>query len=139
MLMIGPLVQIQGSLLLVQSTIARSAAEAEYRALAMTTSELLWIQRLLCDFGIILYDSTLILCDNNAAIHIASSSSFHERTKHIEIDCHVVRDHITAGSIKHLPIRSHHQLADMFTKPLPANLLFPSLSKMAIKDIYSPS
>ena len=105
----------------------------------MITSELLWIQQLLCDFGIILSDSTLIFCDNNAAIHIASSSSFHERTKHIEIDCHVVRDHITAGSIKLLPIRSHHQLVDMFTKPLPANLLFPSLSKMAIKDIYSPS
>ena len=122
-----------------QSTIARSSVEAEYRALVMTTSELLWIQQLLRDFGIILSDSTLIFYDNNAAIHIASSSSFHERTKHIEIDRHFVQDHITAGSIKLLPIHFHHQLADMSTKPLLANLLFPSLSKMAIKDIYSPS
>ena len=56
-----------------------------------------------------------------------------------EIDCHFVRDHITAGSIKLLPIRSHHQLVDMFAKPLPANVLFPSLSKMAINDSYCPS
>lgn len=65
--------------------------------------------------------------------------SFHEPTKHIEIDCHFIRDQVAAGIIKLMPVRTQHQLADILTEPLPASQLFPLLSKMAIKDIYGPS
>lgn len=69
-----------------QSTISRSSAEAEYRALSSTASELVWIHQLLLDFHITSTDPALIFCDNQAAIHIATNPIFHERTKHIKID-----------------------------------------------------
>ena len=72
-----------------QSTIARSSAKAEYRAMAATASELLWLTQLLKDFGFSISSPTLVFCNNQASIHIATNPSFHERTKHIEIDCHL--------------------------------------------------
>ncbi|XP_068641892.1 secreted RxLR effector protein 161-like [Aristolochia californica] len=121
-----------------QTTVSRSSAEAEYRALSSTASEIIWLQQLLQDFQVKVASPALLYCDNQAAIHIASNPTFHERTKHIEIDCHFVRERVTSGVLKLLPIRSQYQLADMFTKPLPSPHLFSLLSKMAIKDIYKP-
>ena len=122
-----------------QNTVSRSPAEAEYRALAATASEVSWIQQLLRDFQVQVASPALIFCDNQSAIQLARNSVYHERMKHIEIDCHFVRDKLSAGVIRLLPIRSSLQLADIFTKPLPASSLFPLLSKMAVKDIYTPS
>ncbi|XP_022887164.1 uncharacterized protein LOC111403045 [Olea europaea var. sylvestris] len=121
-----------------QQTLSRSSAEAEYRALASTASEIAWIHQLLRDFQISSPTSALIFCDNQAAIHIANNPIFHERTKHIEIDCHYIRDKVTEGSIKLLPVRTQNQLADVFTKALPSNSLFPLLSKMAVTDLRRP-
>ena len=113
--------------------------EAEYRAIAATTSELVSLRQLLTDFGLTIANPTLLFCDNQAAIHIASNPTFHEHTKHIEIDCHFVREKVAEGFLKLMPIRSHHQLADLFTKPLPSALLNTLLSKMAVKDFHNLS
>uniref|UniRef100_A0A2N9I834 Integrase catalytic domain-containing protein n=1 Tax=Fagus sylvatica TaxID=28930 RepID=A0A2N9I834_FAGSY len=77
-----------------QSVVARSSTEAEYRALADTTAELLWLRWLLQDLGIDCSTVVPIHCDNRSAIQIAHNDVFHERTKHIEIDCHFVRHHL---------------------------------------------
>lgn len=88
--------------------------------MAATRSELLWIQQLLKDFGVTQPSTAVLFCDIQAASHISSNPSFHERTKNIEIDLHFVHDHIKLGSLKLLSIRTQDQLTDPFTKPLPA-------------------
>lgn len=122
-----------------QPTVSRSSAEAEYRALAATTSEVTWIQYLLQDLQIAQPTPAFLYCDNQSAIHIANNPTFHERTKHIDLDCHFIREKIAKSSIRLIPVSSNLQLADAFTKPLPSTILTSHLSKMAIHDIYAPS
>ena len=92
--------------------------------MATVVNELVWIHQLLQDFQVPIITPVLLFCDNQVAIHIATNSTFHERTKNIEIDCHFVRDKVTQGFLRLMPIRSLHQLADIFTKPLSSSTLF---------------
>ena len=122
-----------------QPTISRSSAEAEYRALAATGSEITWLQYLLQDFQIPQTQPAFIYCDNLSAIHIANNPAFHERTKHIELDCHFIREKINQSKIRLSPVSSSLQLADAFTKPLTSTMLDTHISKMAVHDVYHPS
>ena len=98
---------------------ARSSTEAEYRALADTTSELLWLRWLLTDLGVFTSFATPFYCDNQSVIHIAHNDIFHKRTKHIEIDGHFIRYHPVHGALKLFSISSKDQLVDIFTKSFP--------------------
>ncbi|KAJ9548353.1 hypothetical protein OSB04_020896 [Centaurea solstitialis] len=99
-----------------QSLTARSSTEAEYRALAETSQELIWLRWLLSDMGTPQTSPTPLCCDNNSAIQIAHNDVFHERTKHIEIDCHFVRQHVVRNIIQLQPISTQDQPTDIFTK-----------------------
>ncbi|KAG7594092.1 Integrase catalytic core [Arabidopsis thaliana x Arabidopsis arenosa] len=102
-----------------QKVVSLSSAEAEYRAMRKLTTELMWLKALLKDFGIDTPKPITMHCDNQAAIHIASNSVFHERTKHIEVDCHKVREQVQLGVILPCYTESEEQLADIFTKVSP--------------------
>lgn len=75
-----------------QTIVSKSSSEAEYRSLALTVCELQWISYLLKDFSIFPHLSIPLYCDNQSAIYISENDVFHDKTKHLEIDCHIVRD-----------------------------------------------
>lgn len=122
-----------------QPTVSRSSAEAEYRSLATLTSEIQWLTYLLSELGFPPSAPITVHCDNQAAIHISENPVFHERTKHIEIDCHFIREKILSGLISPSYLRSHDQLADLFTKPLGADTLKRLLGKLGVLDISTPA
>ncbi|CAL0332970.1 unnamed protein product [Lupinus luteus] len=122
-----------------QSTVSRSSSEAEYRALAMAACEAQWLLFLFRDLGIPHSKPVSIFCDNNSTLHIAANPIFHERTKHIDVDCHVVRERVLNNTIHLLPIHTSLQLADIFTKSLSPSPFIKNLAKLGIIDIHAPS
>ncbi|KAE8734362.1 hypothetical protein F3Y22_tig00000773pilonHSYRG00309 [Hibiscus syriacus] len=117
-----------------QAVISRSSCEAEYRAMAMATCELVWLVSFLSSFHEDV-DYARLYCDNQATIKLATNQVFHERTKHIEVDCHFVRDKVKVGFLKLFHVRSSDQLADIFTKTLqpPVHRVF--ITKMGLLNI----
>lgn len=106
--------------------------------MANTTCEI-WLQALLKDIHIHLDKPAVMFGDNNSALHIVSNSEFHERTKHIEIDCHLVREKLQKGVLKTLHVSTNHQIANILTKALNPTQFRYLLNKMGIHNLYSTS
>ena len=104
-----------------------------------TASELVWLKQLLNDMKISCEEPMQMHCDNQTARHIASNPVFHERTKHIEVDCHFVREKVQAREIETPFVRSEDQLADVFTKGFNPRPFEEIISKLGLIDIYNPS
>ena len=121
-----------------QQVVSRSSAEAEYRSLADTCCELTWIVSLLHELNLKSVTPISLFCDNKSALHIASNPVFHERTKHIEIDCHLVRQKLQQGLITTHHISTREQPADLFTKALCSMQLQYFLAKLGVCNLFSP-
>ncbi|XP_051228862.1 uncharacterized mitochondrial protein AtMg00810-like [Lolium perenne] len=102
-----------------QTTVSRSSAEAEYRAVAHAVAECCWIRQLLQELHRPLHSATLVYCDNVSAIYMSSNPVQHRRTKHIEIDIHFVHEKVTLGEVRVLHVPSTLQFADVMMKGLP--------------------
>ena len=103
-----------------------------------TYLELTWLRYILQDLKVPLSEPALLYCNNQAALHIAANRVIHERTKHIEIDCHIVREKLQAGIIKPCYVSTKMQLADIFTKALGRHQFYLLKDKLGVIDIHSP-
>ena len=102
-----------------QSSIAQSTIEAEYIAASDACKEAVWL--LLSNlFGGNL-DSTIIHCNNQSCIKLSENSMVRDRSKHIEMKYHFIRDLVQRGALKLQYIRTEEQIADILTKPLTAS------------------
>jgi hypothetical protein len=122
-----------------QNVVSRSTAEAEFRAMASGLCELMWLRILLMELG--LFDNTplQLYCDNQATIRLVNNPVHHDRTKHIEIDRHFIKEKIDGGLIRVQFVRSGEQIADMLTKGV-CNVSFMKIcSKMGLLNIFAPS
>lgn len=119
--------------------VSRSSAEAEYRAMADTVCEILWLRELLPALGIDCSAPTVLHSDSLSAISLAKNPVFHARTKHIENDCHFIRDEIFRGSITPKHVSTTSQLADIMTKSLGKKEFEAFLLKMGVRNLHTPS
>jgi len=103
-----------------QATVSRSSTEAEYKALANATAEMMWVQKLLSELKIDHPRAARLWCDNLGAKYLSANPVFHARTKHIEIDFHFVREQVAQKLLDIRFINSGDQLADGFIKAIPA-------------------
>lgn len=86
--------------------------------MALAVREMKWLRTLLIELGVPEDQPMSLHYDNQAALHIVASPVFHERTKHVEIDCHGVRDAIQEGLVVTRKVHTAEQVADIFTKAL---------------------
>ncbi|CAL9017645.1 unnamed protein product [Prunus brigantina] len=122
-----------------QKVVSRSSAEAEYRGMAQGVCELLWLRRLLRDLGFGPQKPMDLYCDNKAAIAIAHNPVQHDRTKHVEVDRHFVKEKLDAEIISFPFISSEYQLADVLTKAVSTTVFLNSLDKLGMRDIFAPT
>ncbi|GKD32422.1 ribonuclease H-like domain-containing protein [Tanacetum coccineum] len=101
-----------------QPTLSRSSAEAEYRGVANVVAETCWIRNLLRELHSPLSSATIVYCDNVSVVYLSCNPLQHQRTKHIEIDIHFVRNLVATGEVRVLHVPSRYQFADIFTKGL---------------------
>jgi hypothetical protein len=120
-----------------QATVSHSSAEAEYRAVANAVAEASWLRQLLLELHAPLRRATMVFCDNISAV--SSNPVQHQRTKHIEIDLHFVRDQVALGQIKVLHVPTSSQYADIFTKGLPSTVFTEFRSSLNVDGTDDPT
>ena len=122
-----------------QPTVSHSSAEAEYKGVANAVAETCWLRNLLLEMHCPLSRATIVYCDNISAVYLSSNPVQHQRTKHIEIDIHFVREKVQMGHVKVFHIPASSQYADIFTKGLPTSLFTSFRSSLGVSQLDAPT
>lgn len=117
-----------------QNTVSRSSAEAEYRAVANSVAETCWLRNLMLELHQPVTKATLIFCDNISSVYLSANPVKHQRTKHVELDIHFVREKVALGQVKVLHVPSSLQYANIFTKGLPTSLFTEFRSSLTVRQ-----
>ncbi|GKB74703.1 ribonuclease H-like domain-containing protein [Tanacetum coccineum] len=120
-------------------TLSCSSAEVEYRCVANVAGEIAWVRNLLRELHAPLFTATLVYCDNVSAVYLSTNPVQHQRTKHIEIDIHFVRDFVASRQVHVLHVPSRLQYADIFTKGLPSALFLEFRSSLNVRKPLVPT
>ena len=107
--------------------------------MALATCELIWLKHLLQELRFGKDEQMKLICDNQAVLHISSNPVFHEMTKHIEVDCHFIREKIASGCMTTSFVNSNDQLTDIFTKSLRGPRIKYIWDKLGAFDPYAPA
>lgn len=105
-----------------QATVSRSSAKAEYRGVTNCVAESCWVRQLLHELLHPPPRATIVYCDNISQSYLACNPVQYQRTKHIEIDLHFVRDRVALGEARVLHVPSISQFTNLFTKGLPSHV-----------------
>jgi hypothetical protein len=105
-----------------QGIVSRSSIEAECKVIANATTELIWVEALLCELGLSLKERLCMWCDNFGGTYSSDNPIFHARTKHIEIDYHFICERVSHKLLDIKFISNKDQVADGFTKKIPIDL-----------------
>ncbi|KAL9431581.1 hypothetical protein AB3S75_026719 [Citrus x aurantiifolia] len=117
-----------------QSVVALSTTEAEYIALTEAVKEAKWLSGLVSEFGL-KQDSVCIGCDSSSAIQLSKNPKYHERTKHIDVRLHFIRDEIANGVVNVVKVPTLTNPADVLTKVVPAVKFRNSLNLISIDSL----
>lgn len=116
-----------------QETVSRSSSEAEYKGVANAVAETCWIRNLLLELKCPITSATLVYCDNVSVVYLSNNPVKHQRTKHVEINIHFVREKVAMGQVRVLHVPSTSQYADIFTKGLPSSLFNDFKSSLSVQ------
>jgi hypothetical protein len=115
-----------------QNVVSHLSVEVEYCAVANGMAEACWLQQLLVELHNLLLRVTLVYYDNVNAVYLSTNPVQHQRTKHVEIDLHFVRERVAVGDVRVLHIPTTSQFADIFTKGLPSSVFSEFQSSLNI-------
>ncbi|GJV84101.1 ribonuclease H-like domain-containing protein [Tanacetum coccineum] len=116
-----------------QVTLSHSSAEVEYRGVMNVVAETAWLRNLLLAIHAPLSTATIVYCDNVSVVYLSTNHVQHQRTKHIKIDIHFVREYVASGQVRVLHVPSRFQYADIFTKGLPTALFLECRSSLNVQ------
>ena len=119
--------------------VVRSSAEAEFRAIAHGICEVLWIKQLLEELKAASPLPMKVFCDNKVDIAIAHNLVLHDRTTHVEVDKHFIKEKLENGLIVMPYIPMVEQVADILTKGLPKKQFDDLVSNLDMNDIFKPA